>query len=219
MTQVNPKLTLDIEGRIFIQEDPTFEQEMYIMEQAKLTGLMDIGDLRAALQSDNPNREIEKIIPAVRDMIVRGYQSGRLFHLMAALMTEDGTEWTPESAEANAKFFAKVRDPDSKRRLQPALAASVMAFFESAATFDATSLISFDETEPVHGVIVKRKPLSPEQAAAAFRSGTLKSPSANSPSTIELTSVSSSVGRSAKGSLPSKRSGASKRGRNTRKSR
>lgn len=167
------------------------------MEQATLAGLPDVGKLTL-----DPNTQ--SLTGPVQQMILRAYKSGALFRLMAALVTEQGTEWTPEAAEANAEFFKHVRDPKSKAKLQPALVAAILAFFESAANSDLTSLISSDLLDNRSGLpdsehVTTRPILDPDQAAAVFRSARLPTPSAKSPSRTGSTRGSSSGGKSAKG--------------------
>lgn len=169
---------LTIEGRLFVQESPTFEQELYIMEQATLAGLPEVGKLTL-------DPATQSLTGPVQQMIIRAYKSGALFRLMAALVTEQGTEWTPEAAEANAEFFKHVRDPESKAQLQPALVAAILAFFESAASSDLTSLISSDPSVSKSGLpdsehVSVRPNLTPEQAAAVFHSGRLPTSSEKS---------------------------------------
>ncbi len=188
-----------VEGRTFVNETPSFEQDLYIMEQVTEAGLVQLGV---------PQLDPEGNLPlAIQRLIIRAYQSGALFKLMGALLTEEGTEWTKESALANAELFRKTRDPESKRSLQPAMIQSVVAFFESAASSELTSLTSSGSPSPAEaaaesGVRVRPKlrpaGLDETQLAEAWRSGTLPTPSAKSRTTTGSIRKRSSAGRSAK---------------------
>lgn len=171
MTQVKG-IEIVVEGRTFVQEPPTFEQEMYIMDQVMESGLDQIGKDLKLTDSDDLTRPVKL-------MITHAYRSGKLFHLLGALVTELGTEWTPEQAERNAALFRNTRDPSSKKALHPALVGSIIAFFESAANSATTSLTSLEDS-PSSGVVSVRRKTTPEIAAEVFRSGSIPRPSKKS---------------------------------------
>lgn len=201
MSQVN-RMTLQVEGRTFVQEPPTFEQELYIMEQVVESGLDTIGP---DLQLDPDSKDLT---PVVKKMLVQAYKSGALFRLMGALLVEEGEEWSPELAEAQADLFRKTRDPLAKAALQPALVGAIMAFFESSSSSVPNSPISSDApTAPAIAVDLREPLLSEAQAEAVFRTGVLKPSSAKSPSITGSTRKPSSGGRSATGSLRARTSG------------
>ncbi len=206
-----PKVTgvqLVVEGRTFVQEHPTFEQEMRIHELAVRAGLTDLKGLAFDPETD----DIQK---PLHEMIVRAYQSGVLFQLMASLVTEEGKDWTVDAANEWAELFRTTRDPESKKNLQPALVGAVVAFFESAAPSDLTSLISLEEAEN-ESVRPKRTLLTEAQAEEAFRTGNM--PSLSSPSVTPTDSTlpsSSAPGASATDSLPTKKSAKKKPGAST----
>lgn len=185
-------ITIVVEGRVFVQEVPSFEQELYIMDQCIAAGLVEQGSLKLDASQNLPL--------AVQQMLIRAYRSGALFRLMAALITEQGTEWTQEQALLNADFFRKVRDPESKKALQTALVGAILAFFESAVSSDLTSHISLDDIRSgqLDGVTLTPR-LSEKDAAAVFASGSMPSRSEKSPITTGSTRKSSSGGKSAKG--------------------
>jgi hypothetical protein len=187
-----------IEGRTFVQESPSFEQDLYIMEQVTEAGLVQLGGLKLDDSQNLPHM--------AQQMLLQAYKSGALFRLIGALMVEEGTEWSPEQAAINAEFFRKVRDPDSKRHLQTAMVGAVVAFFENAGSSDLTSLISLESPSgrPTveNGAPKQPRPpkLTEEQAGALFRSGIMPTSSAKSPTTTELTrKTSSGRGKSVKG--------------------
>ncbi|MBA3684605.1 MAG: hypothetical protein H0W72_05120 [Planctomycetes bacterium] len=171
-------LRIVIGGRVFSQQPTTFEQDLFVMDQAEIAGL---GSVAMDLTPD------EKDITAVaKAVVLRAYRSGALFLLLAALLVEEGTEWSQETAKANAEFFRHISDPADKRALQPALAGAVLAFFESGADFSA---ISHEFTAPQDGVEVTPKKtgirpprLVPAAAGALFDSLSGSPSSVKSPS-------------------------------------
>ena len=180
MTQVKG-VTFRVDGRNFVQETPSFEQEMYIMEQCVQAGLDQV-----ALETTPDGKDLE---PAIKRLLIQAYRSGALFKLMAALVVEENKEWTEESAERNANLFRKARDSEAKDGLRPALIGALLAFFESGASLRqisgiSTALETDDTIDPA--VRPKRGPepvLSPEAAGALFSSGRSAPSSGKSPST------------------------------------
>jgi hypothetical protein len=172
-------VTLTIEGRKFVQDAPSFEQEMYIMEQAVEAGLD-----QASLQLTPDEKDLE---PAIKHLLIQAYKRGALFKLMAALVTEEHTEWSPEQADRNALLFQKTRDKDSKDQLRPALVGALIAFFESGVNSKQISNISSildADSDPAPPPNSERKPvLSPEAAGALFHSAPTGRLSVKSPST------------------------------------
>ena len=194
MTQVTG-IEVVVEGRTFVQETPTFEQEMYIMQQVVEAGL-DTPNLTLGLDPANP-KDLDR---PIKQLIVHAYKSGTLFKLLGSLMVEKGTEWSEEQAERNAELFRHTRDEEGKRQLHPALVGSIIAFFESAGRLEGTSPISSHETDEAFLPNVSVRPKTTETVAEAlFRSGTSPLPSERSPSTKVSRSKKSSRGRSAKG--------------------
>ena len=160
MTQVTG-IELVVEGRTFIQEPPTFEQEMFVLQRVMESGF-DKPDLLTDGASD--------LTRAAKMMIVHAYKSGTLFDLLGSLVTEKGTEWSPEQARANGEIFKKTRDPKAKEQLHPALITAVTAFLVSASSSEMTFPISSDET----GVSVRPKDqsaLTETEADQLFSSG------------------------------------------------
>ena len=143
MTQVTG-IELVVEGRTFVQEPPTFEQEMFVLQRVMESGF-DKPDLLTDGATD--------LTRAAKMMIVHAYKSGTLFDLLGSLVTEKGTEWSPEQAKANGEVFKKTRDPKAKEQLHPALITAVTAFLVSASSSEMTFPISSEET----GVSVRTK--------------------------------------------------------------
>jgi len=194
VTQVTG-IELVVEGRTFVQETPTFEQEMYIMQRVVESGF-DQPHITLGLSPDT--KELER---PIKQLIVHAYKSGTLFELLGAMLVEKGTEWSPEQASRNAHLFQHTRDPESKKQLHPALVGAVLAFFESAGSSPQTSLISSSGTDDGSpGVRIEPKTrLTPTEAEQVFNSGTLPSRLGKSPSTKGSRSKKSSGGKSAKG--------------------
>lgn len=211
MTQVE-RITLVVDGRTFVQEPPTFEQELYIMQMVTEIGLDRLGP---SLQLTDDNTDLQ---PIARQMIVQAYKTGLLFKLMGSLVVEQGQEWTPELAEAQGELFRKTRDPEAKKQLQPALIGAIFAFFESGVSSDLTSHISSDDLAVLAEDQTPGKPsLTPEQVEVAFRTGNMNLPSSRSPITTVSTRPKSSAGKSETDSSPVKRSAGKSRGKSTTK--
>lgn len=196
MTQVKG-IELVVEGRTFVQEPPTFEQEMYIMQRVMESGF---DQPHITLGIDPETQDLER---PVKQLIVHAYKSGTLFELLGAMVTEKDTEWSPEQAQRTAELFRKTRDQEGKKQLHPALVAAVMAFFESAVSSGKTFPTSLEELSGRHetpSVVSKHKSeLTPTEVEQAYRSGTMPPPSKKSPSTSGSRSKKSSAGKSARG--------------------
>lgn len=194
MTQVTG-IELVIDGRTFVQESPTFEQEMYIMQQVVEAGL-DQPHIKLAL--DPKTQDLER---PVKLLIIEAYKSKTLFKLLGAMVVEKGTDWSEEQAERNAEIFRTTRDPKGKEQLHPALVGAIVAFFQSAASSEQISRIYSDETGESSRPSVTVKPrriTTPTEAAAVFSSGTMPKQSERSPSTKGSRSKKSLRGKSAK---------------------
>ena len=189
MTQVTG-IELVVEGRTFIQEPPTFEQEMYILQQVVESGF------DQPIENLGLDPKTMNITSATKRLIVHAYKSGVLFDLLGALVTENGQEWTPERAKEIGRLFKQTRDEEAKRQLHPALVAAISAFFVSASSSETTSPISSD----IDGVSVRpnesRRKLTETQADQVFRSGNTALLSERSPSTKRSVSKRPSAGKS-----------------------
>jgi hypothetical protein len=179
VTQVKG-VSLTIEGRQFVQETPSFEQEMFIMEQAVEAGLDE-----ATLKLTPDEKDLE---PAIKRLLIQAYKSGALFRLMAALLTEEGVEWSEAEALKNAEIFRKTRDPESKANLRPATVAALIAFFESGVSSKQISSISSSldadaESRAVSKNYGRGAALTPEGAGELFASGRMPPSSEKSLST------------------------------------
>lgn len=174
-------VTLTIGDRRFTQESPTFEQDMFIMEQAVAAGLDE-----AVIELNPDSNDLET---GIKRLLIQAYQRGALFLLIAAMVTEEGTDWSVEQARRNAEFFRTIRDPKDKDQLHPALVGALLAFFENGVSLRRISSTSSDpETAngatPVLTPKLAPKPsMNPEAAAALFNSGRMAPSSEKSPST------------------------------------
>ncbi len=200
MTQVKG-VKVTIRGRVFVQESPTFEQEMYIMQLVRESGLDGV-----SLTLDPSGDDLE---PKVKDVIIQAYKADILFKLMASLVVEEGTAWTKESCAEVARLFATAQDAEDKKQLQPLLVGGLLAFFASSDNSGATFLPSSmeDDEQETSEISVRRKTkpvLSPEAAAEVMRTGTMKPSSAKSLSSSRSNPTKSSNGRSARASLRTK---------------
>lgn len=190
MTQVTG-IELVVDGRTFVQEPPTFEQEMEVMKR-----VMDSGFDKPDLLTDGAT----DLTQAAKKMIVHAYKSGTLFDLLGCLVTEKGTDWTPEQATRNGEIFKKTRDPKAKEQLHPALIAAVTAFLVSASSSEMTFPTSLDGA----GVSVQPKTktgpsVTGTVADQLFSSGNTQLLSEKSPSIKKSTPArSSKTGKSAK---------------------
>jgi hypothetical protein len=194
VTQVTG-IELVVDGIQFVQETPTFEQEMFIMQQVVEAGL-DTPNVTLGLDPDNP----KDLNQPIKQLIVHAYKSKTLFKLLGAMVVEKGTEWSEEQAHRNAELFRTTRDEEGKRQLHPALVGAIIAFFESAGSLEKTFPTSSPEAEESsrQSVSVRHK-TTPEQAEALFRSETSALPSEKSPSIKGSRPKKSSRGKSAKG--------------------
>lgn len=212
MTQ-NDRITLVVDGRTFVQEPPTFEQEMYILDCVVETGIDKIPELQVVGTEEEPDLE-----QVAKQMIIRAYRSGALFKLMGSLVVEEGEEWSEALALEQAEIFRTTRDPEAKKQLQPALVGAVLAFFESGVRSVESSLISLVPNESKSDSRSKHvdvPSLTPEQAEAVFRTGSMRSPSSKSPITTGSTPSRSSTGKSGTASSPAKKSAGRSRGKST----
>jgi hypothetical protein len=195
VTQVKG-IELVVEGRTFVQEPPTFEQEMYIMQRVMESGF----DQPAKTLGLDP--ETNDLSRSVKLLIVHAYKSGVLFDLLGALVVEKGTEWSPESAAANGKLFKNTRDQEAKNQLHPALVAAVTAFFLSANSLETTSPTYLDdsgESSRLNGSVTIKPKVEPKTADRLFSSGNTDLLSERSPSTKKSRPKKSSGGKSVRG--------------------
>lgn len=163
-----------VEGRRFVQEPTSMDQDNYIMKQSMQAGL-DEAQLALAASGDDLER-------GVKLLLVKAYESGALFRLLAGILIEEGEEWTPQSADANADFFRKSRDPEAKRNLYPAMVGAIIGFFENGDGLSRTSLGSLVAADDPEISVVPKRRISPDEAVALFSSPSGKSSSENSSS-------------------------------------
>jgi hypothetical protein len=84
--------------------------------------------------------ESEPGTDAAREILIRAIRSGTLYRLLAGLLIEEGRAWTPESAAANAEFFAGLTSIEDKQTLRASLVhRAILPFFLRGVAFSRTS--------------------------------------------------------------------------------
>ncbi|HET7552197.1 MAG TPA: hypothetical protein VFK04_12975 [Gemmatimonadaceae bacterium] len=77
---------------------------------------------------------------AAREILIRAIRSGKTYLLLAGMLVEEGRAWTPESATANAEFFANLTSMEDKQTLRAALVhRAILPFFLRGVAFSRTS--------------------------------------------------------------------------------
>lgn len=136
-----------IGGRTFRQStDMTFEQELYVMSVVTDAGLHNI---------EAETGTAEDVTESVMHVIAKAYSSGKLLLLLASLLQEEGTEWSIPMVEANANWFAGLKDRESKDQLLQVMTLALLAFFAKGDVAQQISLRSTAEsgkTEATSGV-------------------------------------------------------------------
>jgi hypothetical protein len=65
-------------------------------------------------------------------VVIEILRSGKWEYLLAGILVERDVPWTPETAEANAEWFAGLTDPESKQAIRDNLMPLLAAFFLNA---------------------------------------------------------------------------------------
>lgn len=126
--------TITIRGITFVPlQESTLDHDAYTLEHARAAGLLTAVTRREGQTDEDLSR----------DVLSRIFESGRTCQLLAAVLAEQGKEWSREAAEANAALFTAVTDPGEKALLRDALVQLVLAFFASGLASFGTSLSSF----------------------------------------------------------------------------
>lgn len=60
------------------------------------------------------------------------FRSGKLEHLLAGALVEDGKKWTAKDADANAEAFGELTDPIEKQQMLNGIVEVLAHFFRSA---------------------------------------------------------------------------------------
>lgn len=132
-----------INGRTFVLEDnPSFEQDMYIMDLTDKIGLSS-GQI-AQLDDANLMQLTEKIV-------LDAYRSGNMFALLGALMVDQNNRenWNPEIAEDTAEIFKRVRDRETREKLERNMVFMLLAFFATGLSSSKISLSYSDDGDKV----------------------------------------------------------------------
>lgn len=124
-------VAFSIGDRTFVMEDnPSPEQDFYIMEKIERMGLFDIQPEQIA--GKRMDRETKRVL-------MEAYRSGQLFNLLGAVMVEKGVEWSEENGEENAELFRTTRDPEARKFILRNATFVLMSFFASGLTSSVTS--------------------------------------------------------------------------------
>lgn len=127
----------EIGGRRFrVARNPTFEQDLMISSILMDLGLDDL-DPKDAIAKGGKQLKSE-----VKNVIVRAYESGRLFELTAAVLEEVGTEWARECVLPNSEFFRTLRDREDKQKLNALQSSMLVGFWLGALASSVTSTSS-----------------------------------------------------------------------------
>ena len=118
---------IDLGGRYFAPAEVTSARhDGWVMVQVAEAGL----DKLVSAKTDDTT---------VRDLVLAAFRSGKMFHLLAGVLIEDGVKWTPNVAEQNAEYFAELTDPAGKRAMQDAFVEVLLGFFRAAPNSSAPS--------------------------------------------------------------------------------
>jgi hypothetical protein len=106
-------------GRIFAPaEQTTSRQDGWVMVQLEDAGVLAL--LTAGVDETG-----------LRRLIVEAIRSGKYHAIIAGLLIEVDTKWTPDAAVKNAEFFADLTDAEEKRVLGLVFEGVLAAFFLS----------------------------------------------------------------------------------------
>lgn len=121
------------EGRTFrLQKDLSAEQDMYNMALVVELGL-DKVDYASLLDEDDEARTQE-----AKALIAAVYRSGKMFHLLAGALVQDGVEWEDGVirddkgnviGHENARFFARTKDREFRNAIEAYIVFLLISFF------------------------------------------------------------------------------------------
>ena len=147
-------------GRLFAPaEQTTSRQDGWVMVQLEDAGILKLLTQGAKAFADED---------AVRRIIAQALRSGKYHHIVAGLLVEDGTKWTPAGAEQNAEYFADVTDPDEKKQIADTFEAMLLSFFQHGAP-SLTPSTTVSETTADAPTPIKRGRRSTATRAAVGR--------------------------------------------------
>lgn len=99
----------------------TFEHDAYLMQ-----ALADSKLLSTMQRFDPLHQELDDLSSAI---IVECFRTGKLFALLAGVLVEDGTAWSPATAARTAAFFAALSEPVDKASLRSMIPFVLLNFF------------------------------------------------------------------------------------------
>jgi|SRR6267378_6829135 len=102
--------TITLDGRKFTGlQAPVANQVDYVLAHFRLAGVEKIfNDL------DGVQRTMER---RPEDLLTQILVSGRTYHILAGLLTEEGKVWSRAEADANAARFAAITDAGEKKTM------------------------------------------------------------------------------------------------------
>lgn len=144
---------LNLGGRYFAPAESTsFAQDEYLM------GVVTQGNLHVAVEEPDPARLVSAVLG-----------SGCTTRLLAGLLVEVDTEWSPEGAREAEAYFAQLRDPEAKAQLRGAVGWLLTGFFGGAGSSSSSttndSATSPDAAPPAAAKRVRPKRRRPGSTA------------------------------------------------------
>jgi hypothetical protein len=149
----------------------TLKQDIYVMRLVRSSGLQALAE-GFDITQDTLDGDV------AQDILVTAFTHGKLFHLLSAVLYEDGKPWTVKTARQNARFFADLVHPDDKAVMQASIVGILLSFFVNGLVSSMSSHISLSALE-----VASPEPLSEE--TTTLMSGTAlseNSPVSKSPS-------------------------------------
>lgn len=166
---------LTIAGRKFrVTTATTFEQDLFILSHMNESKLSEI-----ARGFDPATDDVSQFAESV---IVKAFQTGKIFLLLAGSLVEEGVEWTVEGAEQTAKFFSTLTDARDKQALHSSIMGILLSFFlkgESSVTISPKSFAGKRTNPATHGA-GPRSSRASQSRSEGLRDGILVSGTASS---------------------------------------
>jgi hypothetical protein len=114
------EITLD--GRKFIgMQTLAANQDDYVVAHLRLAGAREVlHDLDGKERTDEKRME---------DLLTQILLAGRVHHILAGCLTEEGKVWNRAEADANAARFAEITDISEKTEMRTIIVKFVIGFF------------------------------------------------------------------------------------------
>lgn len=137
---------INLDGRKFhpLSQSLTANQDDYILGHLRRAGAVEIlNDIDGVERT--PHKRAEDLLTEV---LVRG----KSYAILAGCLTEEGKIWSREEADANAKRFAAITDPEEKSAMRSFIVRFVAHFFMSGEVSSATSPKSSHRNGKARGI-------------------------------------------------------------------